>query len=229
MVRRLVHEQDVGPAEQHARHGDAHLPAAGQRADVAVDLIVREPEPVQHLAGLALERVAAEVLVLFLHVSEALEDLVHLVGAIGIRHRLVQRLELVMEVADASTAGDGFIDDGPARHLLDVLLEVADRQLLRYRHLAVVRRLFSGDHAEKRRFARAVGTDEADLLARIQLKGGVDEEDLAAVLLVDAIETNHKHGLHGLHGLHGHDFRGSGKQSGYHVEAGFGPRRTTLR
>ena len=32
VVRRLVEEQHVGTAEEHARHGDAHLPAAGERA-----------------------------------------------------------------------------------------------------------------------------------------------------------------------------------------------------
>ena len=53
MVRRLVHQQDVGPAEQHARHRDAHLPAARERADVAVDPLVVEAEAVQHLARLA--------------------------------------------------------------------------------------------------------------------------------------------------------------------------------
>ena len=34
--------------------------------------------------------------------------------------------------------------------------------------------------------------DEADLLARIELEGGVDEEDLSAVLLVDAVEADHR-------------------------------------
>ena len=81
MVRRLVHQQDVGPAEQHARHRHAHLPAARQRADVAVDPLVVEAEAVQHLARLALERVAAEVLVFLLHLAEAREDRVHVVGA----------------------------------------------------------------------------------------------------------------------------------------------------
>ncbi len=32
VIRRLVHQQHVGLAEQHLRHRDAHLPAAGQRA-----------------------------------------------------------------------------------------------------------------------------------------------------------------------------------------------------
>ena len=81
MVGRLVHQQDVGLAEQHARHRHAHLPAARQRADVAVDPLVVEAEAVQHFARLALERVAAEMLVFLLHFAEAREDRVHLVRA----------------------------------------------------------------------------------------------------------------------------------------------------
>ena len=80
VVGRLVHQQHVGPAEQHAGHRHAHLPAAGQRADVAVDPLVVEAEAVQHLARLRLERVAAEVLVLLLHLAEARQDAVHVVG-----------------------------------------------------------------------------------------------------------------------------------------------------
>src|SRR5581483_5604726 len=78
-----------------------------------------------------------------------------------------------------------------ARHLLDVLPEVADGDLLRHRHVAFVRRLFADDHAEQRRLTRAVGTDEADFLAGIELEGRVDEEDLLAVLLADFRERNH--------------------------------------
>ena len=92
VVGRLVHQQHVGPAEQHARQRDAHLPAAGERADVAIDLVVLEAEAVQHLARLRLERVAAEVLVLLLHLAEALQDAVHVVGLRGILHRVLQVL-----------------------------------------------------------------------------------------------------------------------------------------
>ena len=59
----------------------------------------------------------------------------------GIGHRVLQFLELVMQIADAATAGNGLVQHGTARHLLDVLAEVADGQLLRHRDLAVVRRL----------------------------------------------------------------------------------------
>ena len=74
MVGGFVHQQDVGPAEQHAGQCHAHFPAAGKRPDIAIDLIVFEAEAMQHFAGLRFERVAAQMLVLFLHVAEAREN-----------------------------------------------------------------------------------------------------------------------------------------------------------
>ena len=104
---------------------------------------------------------------------------------VGIRHRVFQRFELVMQVADAAAAGDRFVDHRAAGHLLDILPEVADGQPLRNRHLALVGGFLADDHAEQRRLAGAVRADEADFLARIELERGVDEEHLAAVLLTD--------------------------------------------
>ena len=139
VVGRLVHQQDVGLAEQHARHRDAHLPAARQRAHIAVNPLVVEAEAVQDLARAALERVSAEVLVLLLHVAEALENRVHLVGLRRIGHRVLQILELVVERAETPAAGNRLVEHRAAGHLLDVLPEIADRHLPRHRHVPVVR------------------------------------------------------------------------------------------
>src|SRR6185312_8873637 len=69
--------------------------------------------------------------------------------------------------------------------------EVTDGDAPIARHLPLVREFLAGDHAEERRLARPVGTDEADLLAPEERRGGLDEENLVAVLLADAVETNH--------------------------------------
>ena len=58
-------------------------------------------------------------------------------ACVGIRHRVLQRLELVVEIADAAAAGNRLVEHRAARHLLDVLPEVADGQLPRHRHLAL--------------------------------------------------------------------------------------------
>ena len=115
-----------------------------------------------------------------------------LVGSRRIRHRRVQRLELVMQIADAPAAGNRLVEDAAAGHLLHVLAEVADRQPSRDGDVAFVGLLFADDHPEQRRLARAVRADEADFLARIELERGVDEENLPAVLLADVGERNHR-------------------------------------
>ena len=109
----------------------------------------------------------------------------------GIGHRLVQRFELVVQGAHAPAAGDGLVEHAPAGHFLDVLAEVADRHPLRHRHVALVGGFLAGDHPEERGLPRPVRTDEPDLLSRVELKGRVDEEHLAAVLLADSGERNH--------------------------------------
>jgi len=37
------------------------------------------------------------------------------------------------------------------------------------------------------------GADETDLLALLERRGGLDEEDLMTILLGDVVETNHMH------------------------------------
>src|SRR6185312_9702338 len=160
-------------------------------ADVAVDPLVVETQAVKNLARACFERVAAEMVVLLLHVAEARQDPVHVVCARRIGHRLLQMLELVVQFAEASAAGDRFVEHGSAGHLLDVLPEIADGQLLGNRHVALVRLFFAGDHAEQGRLAGSVRTDEADLFVGVQLKRGVDEENLATVLFADSVERDH--------------------------------------
>ena len=128
----LVHQQHLGRAEQHARHRDAHLPSARQQSYVAVDPLVIEAEPVEHLARLRFEAVAAQVFVLLLHFAEAREDAVHVRGTIGVGHRLLESFELVMQIAQPAAAGNRLVQDRTTRHLLDVLPEVANGQLLRH-------------------------------------------------------------------------------------------------
>ncbi len=98
---------------------------------------------------------------------------------------MLQGFEFVVQIADAPAAGDGLIEDRAALHLLHVLAEIADGQLLRNRDVAFVGDFLADDHAEEGGLAGAVGADQADLLAGVQLKGSVDEDQLLAVLLVD--------------------------------------------
>ena len=138
-----------------------------------------------------LERVPAEMLVLLLHLAEPGENPIHVIALCRVRHLVLQRLELVVQVSDTTAPGDRLIEDGAACHFLDVLAEVADGRPLRDRNLPLVGRFLAGDHPEDGRLPGAVRADEADLLARIELERRVDEQDLPAVLLADAGEGDH--------------------------------------
>ncbi len=131
------------------------------------------------------------MLVLLLHVAEALDDLLQLVAAVRVRHGVLEVHQLVVEVPQAAAAGDGLVQHGAARHLVHFLPEVADGELLREAHHAVVGMLLAHDHAEQRGLARAVGPHQPDLLARIELEGRVDEEHLLPVLLADIGKRDH--------------------------------------
>ena len=64
-----------GAHQQNASERDAHLPAARERADVAVASSLRETQPREDFARFALERVAAQLVVAGLNVAEALDQL----------------------------------------------------------------------------------------------------------------------------------------------------------
>src|SRR5262249_30312767 len=108
-----------------------------------------------------------------------------------IAHRSIDPLELVVQLADAAAAVDRLVDDRPPRHLLDVLAEVADRELLRNRDVAFVGDFFAGAHAEARRLAGPVPADEPAFLAGVSRTRRVAKRNLPAVLLADAGQRDH--------------------------------------
>src|SRR6202165_1065243 len=78
-----------------------------------------------------------------------------------------------------------------ARHLADVLAEIADGHAPIDGHLAFVGLLLAGYHAEQRRLAGPVGADEADPLPLLERRGSFDEENLVTNLLADVVESDH--------------------------------------
>src|ERR1700689_3916201 len=70
------------------------------------------------------------MLVLLLHVTEALKNALHFIAFGWVGHFVLQGFEFVVQIADASAACDRFIQNRTPLHFLDVLAKVADRQLL---------------------------------------------------------------------------------------------------
>ena len=103
---------------------------------------------------------------------------------------MLQILELVVQLAHASAAGDRLVQHRPAGHFLDVLPEIADR------HPRGTDTSPSSGCSSPTIILKMVvfpapfGPDETDLFTGIQLKGGVDEENLAAVLFAEVGERD---------------------------------------
>ena len=191
MVARLVEQHHVGSHQQDARERDAHLPAARELADVAVHHLLAEAQAREHLACPALQRVAVELLEAVLHLAIAFENFLHLVGLVGVGHLGFDRLQFGGDFGHGTSAVHRFGNRAAARHLADILAEVTDGHAAIDRDLAFVGLILAGDQTEQRRLAGAVGADEADLLAALERGGGLDEDDLVAILLADIVEANH--------------------------------------
>ena len=194
VVRRLVEQERVGALQKDLRERDAHLPAAGEVADVAVDEVRREAEAREDLPRPRLERVAVEGVEARLHLAEALDQGLELVEALGVGHAVLEQVELVGHVGHLAGARHGLLDHGASVHVAHALLEPSEGHAAVDDHGAGVRRIVPGDHAEDGALARAVGAHQADLLALEEAERGVDEEDLLAVLTGDGVESDHREG-----------------------------------
>ncbi len=103
-----------------------------------------------------------------------------------------------MQLARCGRDGAGTVEAGLEHalvlHLADVLAEMTDRDAAIDRDLARVGLLLARDQPEYGRLAGAVRTDEADLLAAVHGRGGLEEEDLGAVALRDGVDADHAGG-----------------------------------
>jgi hypothetical protein len=99
---------------------------------------------------------------------------------------------MISSISSARPRAVHDLGDGAApRHLAHVLAEVADGHAAIDGDRSLVRLLLAVDHAEERGFAGAVRADQAHLLAAVERRPRLDEDDLVAVLLADVVETDH--------------------------------------
>ncbi len=193
MVARLVQQHGVGTHQEDTGQRHPHLPAARQRADVTVHHLPAEAQAREHFACPALQRVAVQFLEARLHLAVARDDVIHLIHPVRVAHGGFQLFQFTGHRADGTGAVHHFGHGAAARHFTDVLAEVTDGDAAIDRHLTFVGLLLTRDHPEQRGLAGAVGADETDLLALLERRGGLDEEDLVADLFADVVETNHVH------------------------------------
>ena len=95
---------------------------------------------------------------------------------------------------DVGVRGQHLVDDRVIGDLLDLLRQEADAQVLAGADLAAVERHLPHDEAEQRGLAGAVGPDQPDAHARLDVQAGLVEERLAAEGFGDVGEVKHQTG-----------------------------------
>ena len=191
VVGRLVEEQEVRLLEEEPRQPHARALAAGHLADQDPELVVREAEAMERLVDPVVDRVAAGALHLLLDLRLALHQRVDV--GVGLRHLLVQRLHLAVELVEAL--------EGAARGVAQrvggleprVLRQVAHARAARERDGAEVGLPHARDQLHERALAAAVSPDEPHLLAGLDGDGGAVEHDVGAEAVADVRDGGDGH------------------------------------
>jgi hypothetical protein len=191
VVGGLIEQQRVRLHDQDPREPDAHLPAARERADVAVHLLGREAEAREHGARARLEPVAAERLEARLRLAVALDERVELALPLRVGERVLELVQLARRFGHGARAVERGLEHGLILELADVLAEVSDRRAAVDRDLPGVGLLLARDQPEDRGLAGAVRSDQPDLLAAVHRGRGLEEQDLRAVALGDGVDADH--------------------------------------
>ena len=195
VIRGLVEQERAGAHEENAGERDAHLPSAGELADVAFDHLGREAEAGEDVARAGVERVAVELLEACLDLAVAVDQPLHLVEAIGVCEPRLELDELCSHARDLARAGNRLFEHGAARHLANILVEVAKRDAAIDRDRAGICDLGAHEHAEDGRLAGPVWPDEPHFFSREDAHGGLEEDDLLTVRLGDRFEAQHVRNL----------------------------------
>ena len=192
VVRRLVEQQQTGPAEQELGERDAHLPAARERLGRLLHVLLREAEAAQDGVDLQVDAVALEPPEALLQIAVAAEHprVLGLVRAV-VGEPILERGDLGAHVEQRLERLPGFFDERPSRVVEAVLRQVADRQPRGLDDQPAVGLVEPGQHLEQCRLARAVRAAEADAFAVVDLPADGVEEDAVAERLAQVGELDH--------------------------------------
>ena len=186
MVRRFVHQQQVGLLQQELAERDAAFFAAGEFGDVGI--AGREVHRFHRDFDFAVEFPGVAGLDLVLHLGLAVEQLFHFVG-IGDFAELLGELFVLGE--ECPGGGDGFFDvaeDVFVRIEMGFLREQADGEAVGEFGGAVEVLIEAGHDLEQRAFAGAVAAEDADLGAGIEREPDIFEDFALTDLLGQAFD-----------------------------------------
>ncbi len=191
MVGRFVEQQHIGVEGEDSGQGDAHLPAAAERFDRPVVGLGADAESGEDGLSTAFQVVAAAVLELLLGVAVTLEQAGHFIVGHRFAHGRFHFADLLAESHDRRGGGHDLGEGRASRHFADILRKMTDHGLLRATDLPGIGLFLAGDQAKDGGLAGAVRADQAAAAAGQDLKAGIAEQHLGAVLLGDVGQMNH--------------------------------------
>jgi hypothetical protein len=170
VVRRLVEEQEAGPAEQQPGKSNAHLPAAGERLGRLVHVVPRETESAQHGVDLEVDAVPFEPPETLLQLAIPAQHL----PVLGLRDAVVsqpafERANLVAHVEQVFERLARLFHERASAVMKTVLRKVPDGEAARLDHQPRVRFFQPAENSQERGFAGAVRATQPDPLAIVDL------------------------------------------------------------
>ena len=163
MVGRLVEQEQLRLAQEQLGQGDAHLPAAGKLAAVAVEVGRGEAEAAEDHLRAALEVVAAVGIPRLAGGGiRGHQGVVLRMIRSGVREIRLQPGAFIRDAVNVLEGGHRFGQDAAAADAERLLGQVADHRSLRNVDAAAVGFDLAGHHAQKGGFPGAVGADQSD-------------------------------------------------------------------
>ena len=176
VVGRLVEQQDRGLLDQQPGQRDAALLAARQVLDRPVAR--RAAQRFHRDLELVVERPAVDRVDLVLQLAHLLHQRVEIGVVLGIAHLRRAGVEAIDHVGDFARAVLDVLEHGLGRVELGLLRQIADGDVLARPGLAGEVLVDAGHDLHQRRLAGAVGADDADLGALVELQVDVAEHRL---------------------------------------------------
>ena len=192
MVRGLVEHEQVGLLEKELGEAESCALAAAERGHRRGELRVDEAQAVQHGIDLVVGGMAAEPVELGLEDGLAGHEPIELGTLLG-GHALEDLVEFLLDLVEPAERGGRGAAQRVRRIELGLLLEVADADPALQPHAAVVGLDASGDDLEQGALAAAVAAHESDLLAFVDAKHDILEQDVDAVSEADVVDGDQAH------------------------------------
>jgi hypothetical protein len=180
MVGRFVEQQQIGAAGEGAGQIEANPPAAGKFSHRARKVGVGKAQAVQHFGDAGLGRVTADFAVAIMQVADGFA----VIARFGFD-------QFAFDAAQFDIAIEHKIEGavGQGRRFLGNAGDVpAGRQF----DVARFGVQFAREQRKQAGFAAAVGADDTDLPAGVQLNGGVDNQGVADAGEGDLAEGDHE-------------------------------------